>query len=106
MGYTDTNVGYASHVRVFEPLRKHNIADIIAAKFMDKAFEVGIDDACMTGKVSFPIKRDKAFKKGKYYDFIGINYYSRSMVSGINISELYGFIGVCTYYILHKVRIS
>lgn len=83
MGYTDTNVGYASHVRVFEPLRKHNIADIIAAKFMDKAFQVGIDDACMTGKVSFPIKRDKAFKRGKYYDFIGINYYSRSMVSGL-----------------------
>lgn len=83
MGYLDTNVGYASHVRVFEPLSKHNIADIIAAKFMDKAFQVGIDDACMTGKVSFPIMRDKAFKKGKYYDFIGINYYSRSMVSGL-----------------------
>lgn len=83
MGYSDTNVGYASHVRVFEPLRKHNLADIIAAKFMEKAFQIGIDDACMTGKVSFPIKRDKAFKKGKYYDFIGINYYSRSMVSGL-----------------------
>lgn len=84
MGYSDTNVGYASHIRVFEPLRKFNLADIIAAKFMDKAFQVGIDDACMTGKVSYPIKRDKYFKKGKYYDFIGINYYSRSMVSGLN----------------------
>lgn len=83
MGFVDTSVGYASHIRVFEPLRKHNLTDIIASKFMDRAFQVGIDDACMTGKVSFPIKRDKAFKKGKYYDFIGINYYSRSLVCGL-----------------------
>lgn len=83
MGFVDTSVGYASHIRVFEPLRKHNLADIIASKFMDRAFQVGIDDACMTGKVSFPIKRDKEFKKGRYYDFIGINYYSRSLVSGL-----------------------
>lgn len=80
MGFKDTKVGYASHVRIFEPYRKKNLSDKLATKLMDKLFQVGIDDVCMLGKVSFPIKNNKYFKEGKYYDFIGINYYARSMV--------------------------
>lgn len=80
MGFSDTKVGYASHVRVFEPSRKNNSFDKISAKLMDQLFQVGIDDACMIGRVSFPIKNHKYFEKGKYYDFVGINYYARSMV--------------------------
>jgi beta-glucosidase len=37
----------------------------------------------MTGKCVFPVLRRKGVIKGKYYDFIGINYYSRSTVSGL-----------------------
>lgn len=37
----------------------------------------------MTGKCCFPILRRKGIQKGKYYDFIGINYYSRSTVKGL-----------------------
>jgi beta-glucosidase len=37
----------------------------------------------MTGKCRFPVLRRKGVKKGKYYDFIGINYYSRSTVRGL-----------------------
>jgi beta-glucosidase len=37
----------------------------------------------MMGKCVFPIIRRRGVKKGKYYDFIGINYYSRSTISGI-----------------------
>lgn len=80
MGFCDTKVGYASHVRVFEPLRRHNILDIIGCKMMDKMFQGSLDKCAMTGVKKFPLQRAKEFKKGVYYDFIGINYYSRSMV--------------------------
>lgn len=80
MGFNDTKVGYASHVRVFEPRRKKNLSDKFAAKLMDQLFQVGIDDACMLGRVSLPIKNHRDIQDGKYYDFVGINYYARSMV--------------------------
>ena len=37
----------------------------------------------MTGKCRFPVMKVKGVKEGRYYDFIGINYYSRSTVSGL-----------------------
>jgi beta-glucosidase len=35
----------------------------------------------MTGVCHFPITKKKGVRPGKYYDFIGLNYYSRSTVS-------------------------
>lgn len=81
-GYQPTLVGYASHVRVFEPLRKRNILDRIGCRLMRQMFQGGLDDTCMTGIRKFPLYRAKEFRAGKYYDFVGINYYSRSMVRG------------------------
>lgn len=80
LGYNDTLVGYASHVRVFEPERKGNLLDIVGAKLMEQMFQGGLDKCCMTGKATFPIFDKGSFKEGKYYDFIGINYYARSVV--------------------------
>lgn len=84
MGFNDTLVGYASHVRIFEPKNKHNPIDIIGAKLMEKFFQGSIDKCCFIGKSSFPLHKNKAFKPGKYYDFIGINYYARSLVKGFS----------------------
>lgn len=80
MGYADTKVGYASHVRIFQARRKSNIVDKIGAKLMEQMFQSGLDETCMLGKAKFPIIKSKFFKAGKFYDFIGINYYSRSQV--------------------------
>lgn len=77
-------VGYASHVRVFEPENPESIIDRIGCRLMEKMFQGGIDETAMTGKRAFPLKRRKEFVEGKYYDFIGINYYSRSMVKGFD----------------------
>lgn len=76
----NTLVGYASHIRVFEPENPKSLLDRIGCRLMRQMFQGGIDFTSMTGKRVFPLKRRKEFKKGKYYDFIGINYYSRSMV--------------------------
>lgn len=80
LGYDDTLVGYASHVRVFAPEREKNLIDIVGSKMMCQMFQTGLDQTCLTGKAAFPILDKKSFKEGKYYDFIGINYYSRSVV--------------------------
>lgn len=80
MGYHDTKVGYAGHVRVFKPERAKNPIDIIGCKLMEKMFQGGLDLCAMTGKATFPIRAKTDFTPGRYYDFIGINYYARSVV--------------------------
>ena len=84
MGYNDTNVSFANHLRVFSPKNSKNLLHRIAAKLSEYLFQGAITEAMMTGKCRFPVLRRKGVKKGKYYDFIGINYYSRSTVSGLS----------------------
>ena len=84
MGYTDTKVSFANHLRVFEPRNPKNPFHRLAATLSEHLFQGVITDAMMTGGCHFPVLRRKGVKKGKYYDFIGINYYSRSSVSGLS----------------------
>ena len=83
MGYADTKVGFANHLRVFAPKNEKNPFHRLAASLSEYLFQGALTDAMMTGRCRFPILRRKGVKKGKYYDFIGINYYSRSTVSGL-----------------------
>ena len=84
MGYDDTSVSFANHLRVFEPKSKKNILHKLMAKATNYLFQGAVTQAMMTGKCHFPVIRRKGVKKGKYYDFIGINYYSRSMISKLS----------------------
>lgn len=78
-----TLVSFANHLRVFEPENRKSLWHKICAGFTSYMFQDAITEAMMTGKCRFPVMKRKGVKKGKYYDFIGINYYSRSTVSGI-----------------------
>ncbi len=80
---SETRVGFANHLRVFEPKNPKNLWHRISAKLTAYLFQDAITDAMMMGKCCFPVKRARGVKRGRYYDFIGINYYSRSTVSGI-----------------------
>ena len=79
----ETRVGFANHLRVFAPKNKGNPWHRISASLTRYLFQDAITDAMMTGKCRFPVKKRRGVKRGRYYDFIGINYYSRSTVSGI-----------------------
>ena len=83
LGYTDTMVSFANHLRVFAPKNPKNPWHRLCASLTDWLFQGAITKAMMTGVCRFPVKRRKGVKRGKYYDFIGVNYYSRSTVSGI-----------------------
>ena len=83
MGKDKTLVSFANHLRVFEPKSSKNLWHKFAARLTEHLFQGAITEAMMTGKCVFPVCRRKGVKRGKYCDFIGINYYSRSTVSGL-----------------------
>lgn len=82
-----TRVGFANHLRIFTPRCRFNPLHRISAAFMESAFQTALTEAAMTGKTSWPVKRlpasvdAVALGRGRFYDFIGINYYSRDAVS-------------------------
>ena len=84
MGYVDTKVSFANHLRVFAPKNPKNLFHRISAALSEYLFQGALTDAMMRGRCRFPVLRRKGIKKGRYYDFIGINYYSRSTVSGLS----------------------
>ncbi len=83
MGKDVTRVSFANHLRVFEPKDKSNLWHRFCAKITEWLFQGAVTDAMMTGRCKFPVIWRKGVKSGKYYDFIGINYYTRSCLDSI-----------------------
>ena len=83
MGYTDTMVGCANHLRVFAPKNQSNPWHHICAKLTSFLFQYALTQAMTLGKFPFPLRNFDRLPQGEYTDFIGLNYYTRSTVSGI-----------------------
>lgn len=83
MGFTDTMVGNANHVRAFAPKNEKNPWHCLCAKLTKWLFQDALTDAMTLGKFSLPLRNWANIPRGEYTDFIGVNYYSRSTVSGI-----------------------
>ncbi|MBQ2895979.1 MAG: glycoside hydrolase family 1 protein, partial [Oscillospiraceae bacterium] len=83
MGYTDTMVGCANHLRVFAPRDEGNLWHRLSAKLTAYLFQNALTRAMTLGDFPFPLRNFGGFPKGEYTDFIGLNYYTRSTVSGI-----------------------
>lgn len=81
-GYTGTRVSFAHHVRVFEPKDSHNLRHVFNSKILDWSFQGAVSLAMYEGQFRLPLTNDFRHKPGKYADFIAINYYARSTVSG------------------------
>ena len=84
MGFLDTKVSFANHLRVFAPENEKSFRHRTAASLSEYLFQEALTEAMMTGKCRFPVRQVKGVTRGKYYDFIGINYYSRSTVKGLS----------------------
>lgn len=74
-----TMVGIAWHLRVFEPNSK-SLLDSLATKVMEYLFQGAIIKSMADGHLRIPLGITAPYGKGKYQDFFGINYYSRSAV--------------------------
>ncbi|MDR1786626.1 MAG: family 1 glycosylhydrolase [Spirochaetaceae bacterium] len=85
MGLSGTKVGAAIHARVFEPLNRANPAHRFFAWFNDRCFQDAISRALFTGRFAWPFSRPAGTRLpagSRFSDFIGLNYYTRSAVSG------------------------
>ena len=82
MGFGDTRVGVANHLRVFEPASRRNPWHLLCAGLMDWLFQGAVTRVMSLGRSAFPVLRPRGAVPGRYYDFIGINYYARTTVSG------------------------
>lgn len=77
-------VGFAQHLRVFDPLDPANPADLVAARAVEHLFQGAGTTASVTGRFPLPLVRPRGIRPGKYADFLGINYYTRSLIRGIS----------------------
>jgi len=76
---SDCRVGFANHLVYFAPKSKRNIFDRMEAKSFTSMFQDSIMKAMGYGKRT-RFLGSIGEKSGKYYDFIGINYYLRNVV--------------------------
>ena len=83
MGFDDTMVSFANHVRVFSPLNPNNPLHRFFAAFNERLFQGSLSSAMYKGEFPWPLKNFWGIKPGRYCDFIGINYYTRSTVKGL-----------------------
>jgi len=79
----DARVGVANHLRVFRPANPWNPLNQVASKLSQYLFQDALSKAMNTGRFPLPFHQPKGVKPGRYYDFQGINYYSRSTVTGL-----------------------
>ena len=83
LGFSDTKVSFANHLRVFQPLQKRNPVHRFCCAFSEKAFQGGLSRAMCLGEAAFPVYRHPLIRPGVWCDFHAINYYTRSTVSGL-----------------------
>ena len=84
LGLTDTSVSYANHMRVFAPENPKKLSHRIYARLTERFFQGSLSKAMGTGVFSFPLRNVNRVVKGLYCDFIAVNYYTRSSVSGLS----------------------
>jgi len=75
-----TMVGFAEHMRIFTPAFQQ---DKTLANGMQYLFQ-GLTEAFYTGRLTIPLGVEAPLGDGRFYDYIGINYYTRSWVHGTN----------------------
>lgn len=82
MGFRNTRVGVANHLRSFAPKDAGNPLHRFWAERAEELFQGSLTRAMCLGKISFPIGKHPSIVPGRYCDFHGVNYYTRSTVSG------------------------
>lgn len=90
----DTMVGVSNHIRIFDP-KKETFLDKWVCKKYDEFFQDIFITGMTEGKLTWPIGQGYPLGKGVYFDFFGVNYYSRDIISFIpRISSIFGNIEV------------
>jgi beta-glucosidase len=76
-----TKVGVAHHLRPFRPGNARNPWHRLLTAAMRHLFQGAITRAMTTGEFRPPLRRPRGIRRGRYADFFGLNYYSRTTVT-------------------------
>ena len=90
MGFCDTRVSFAHHMRVFDPASPKSLYHRVCAKLLDRFFQSAITRALCLGDVKWPLKALVKIPRGEYVDFIAVNYYTRTTVYGFGDGARHG----------------
>ena len=78
----EARVGFAHHLRVFDPLNARNPLHRALARSNEYLFQGALTDAFLGGRFPKVLGAQPSdVTPGKHYDWLGINYYSRTAVS-------------------------
>src|SRR5699024_6568790 len=88
MGYKDTKVSFANHMVYFVPKNEKNTIHRMCTALYEYLFHTMINNSFYEGKT--PLFMGKRLESGKYYDFIGINYYTRRAIGYFTSNEYKG----------------
>ena len=80
MGYDDTKVGFALHMRSFVAMHPLSIFESQNRRLAQYLFQDAVAAAFSTGKFRFPLWNLAKLPEGVWCDYLGINYYTRSHV--------------------------
>lgn len=80
MGFDDTKVGIALHMRAFAPLNPMSPFEAKSADLSRWAFQDAVAKAFLKGEFRPPLRNLGGFQPGTYCDFLGVNYYTRNHV--------------------------
>lgn len=81
----EARVGFAHHARVFAPRNRWNPLHRVMSVLDRALFQDLLADAMLGGRFPRLLGRAPAdVTPGRYYDYLGLNYYSRSAVRGID----------------------
>lgn len=78
-GYTDTMVGVANHLRLFDP-RHGTGRERWASAMYEKLFQELFVTGMCEGRLLPPLGGGYPLGEGQFFDFFGINYYTRDIV--------------------------
>ncbi len=82
MGYKDTKVSFANHLRAFAPKNPGDPFHRFCAEKAEELFQGGLTRAMCLGETAYPLRYDPIISPGQYCDFHAVNYYTRSTLAG------------------------
>ena len=80
MGFADTMVGVAHHLRLFDPERG-TLPERLVSRLFNRVFQEIFLEGMSSGRYILPLGTGHPLGPGDYQDFVGINYYSRDIIS-------------------------
>ncbi len=83
-GWTTPAISIAKHLRVFDPIDPESALDRDRKTEAEKRFNLMFLDGIHTGRLPRPLGKGEKVHDGNAWEFLGINYYSRTLV-GFNL---------------------